>query len=136
VTAFLASLLLLSPPAIAEPFAVTDAQVTRVVEMIGREDEEAVVLFVVALDGQAGGGVVSQDGTILCDESWRARIETEGELVRFHEIVLSAASCGSDALLQEFAERLGRVSAVRVTEEGQLLLDPAGKPLLRLITAG
>ena len=106
------------------------------VELIDAPNVGSVVLFAITPEGQAGGSVVSDDGDVLCDAGWSARLATQDSGLRFNDIALLPANCGSDAQLQDFTDRLNRIEGERATDQGIELLAQSGLPLLRLRVAG
>jgi len=130
------SLLGLSMPAMAAPPAALQPGIVHIVEQIGQPSDDAVILFAASLEGHVGGAVVSQDGTVLCDDAWRAHASGDGTHLQFDEIAVTADSCVADGSLMQFIDRLGAVDAVTTTDDGVMLLDSSGQPLLRLMVAG
>ena len=102
----------------------------------GQEGGDRLVLFAAEAGGQVGGGVVSDDGSLICPDAWQARAVSDAAALHFTDITLTQAPCGDDAALRDFADLLGRVSAEQVTDEGILLLDASATPLLRLVVGG
>lgn len=102
----------------------------------GQDGGDRLVLFAAAADGQVGGAVVSDDGSLICPDAWQARAVSDAAGLRFSDIALTQAPCGDDAALRDFAAFLARVSAEQATDEGILLLDESATPLLRLVVVG
>lgn len=130
--------LLSAQPLSAQAEAIGALQIgsVQVVLREGQDSGGQMVLFAAEAGGQVGGGVVSEEGTVICPDAWRAQAVSGSAALRFTDITLTTASCGDDAALRDFAERLSRVSAQQVTDEGILLLDATATPLLRLIVGG
>lgn len=126
----------LALPALAQSPSAIAPSVVHAVELIDATEVGSVVLFAITPEGQAGGGVVSNDGDVLCDAGWSARLAAQDNRLRFNDIAVLPANCGSDAQLQDFTDRLSRVEGERATDEGIELLDQNGSPLLRLRVAG
>ena len=103
---------------------------------VGQEAGRSVVLFAPGPGGRVSGGVASAEGDLICPEAWQARASVEDDTLSFTEITLAPAPCESWDALRDFATRLGRVGSEVVTDEGILLMDAAGQPLLRLTVAG
>lgn len=118
----------------AEPVALQPG-LAYVAEPLGREGGDVVILMAVGPEGRVGGDVLSSEGDVLCPEAWGAELGSDPANLRFSEIAINAA-CAAQDELQDLAERLARVASGTVTENGSMLLDASGIPLLRLVVAG
>lgn len=117
-----------------QPFAFEPGLV-HMVEMIGLESD-VVILFAAGPEGEVSGRLVSQDGSPLCPDAWHAKAQPQGDTLKFTEITLSPSACQAQNTLLTFSERLVNIATGSTTEEGIVLSNEAGTPLLRLTVGG
>lgn len=86
---------------------------------------------------RVGGDILSADGAEACGPQWQAKMQRNGDSLRFSELATEgeARDCFDAAQFTRFSAALPRVRQFHVTKDGIELRDAAGKIVFLLMVA-